>query len=388
MMDIERLAEVTTVQSFLSNYTVFMIPVNMMLCRVIAEAAGEARNRRLRQLLSQAYLIELLLCVLPLVFYRVLMRYLGQTHPGELVLLVICVATFGLFLVLRGITQGRQDFFTFGFSELLLYGIKLPVSLVLIYYGFGVSGCLAGIAAAQVLSSLYLLKKRGADGEKDVFRARRLPADRQIWINYAHILIMQVTISLLINNGEVLIANIYCDKREIGLYVVAAHLARILYYVIHILGTLLLPKIAAITGDADRQARMLRTVLGVAAAVSAVYAVMLFLTRGFLIRLLYGEAYLAAEGYIVPALGYSISLGFLFLYMQYLIATDRQRTSANIMLLTMAVMIILILVLRPDMRTMPWMLTAFILCNIGLIRCFAKRTEWADKNDTDTTGVS
>ena len=361
MMDVEGYARVTTTQSFLANYTVFIMPVGILLCREIAENKRENRAERTGELLSLALVVAVVSCVVPLCFRTLIMRYLDQQTMAELLVLVACIATYCAFYVLRGATQGKQFFLALGIAELLLYGVKLPVSLVLIRGGAGVFGCMAGIAVAQTAAAVFMLMKHGLrNGRLSGAGFSRL-TEGTFLSAYVHILLVQITLSLLMNNGEILLANFYCEKKEIGLYMVAAQLSKIIFYVISIMGTVLLPKVAASNDNPGRQRALLGKTFALAAAAAVLYGIALLVVRGPLIALLYGEEYAGAGRYVFPALAYAVCLSAFFLYNQYLMATDRQNRPAIIMLFATAAAVAAVLLLKPDMYRIPWFFTGLVV---------------------------
>ena len=136
-------------------------------------------------------------------------------------------------------------------------------------------------------------------------------------------------VSLYMNNGDLLLSNLYCGQEEIGLYSVVITFAKLSVFLIATpLATMLLPKLAQNQGNPTGQRKLLAVSELITVGLSVLYGLVLWLVGGFLIWLLYGEAYVGVERYILPCAIFSVPLGAFWLYYQYAVAIDLVRIFA------------------------------------------------------------
>jgi O-antigen/teichoic acid export membrane protein len=155
-------------------------------------------------------------------------------------ILLVITATFivaSLFASLgRGILQGQQRFYALGFSMISEAILKMGLSAILVFLGFGVFGAVAGISASLgvsiVVTSFFLRDLRNYTAAPTAF-----PNIRQ----YSFPVLIVNTALISFVNLDVLIAGSVFGGIEAGIYSIASTIALIVFIGVQPINKVLFP---------------------------------------------------------------------------------------------------------------------------------------------------
>lgn len=345
----------TTLQAFVSNVSTFMIPLQVMICTLLAsDSVYEKRN--IESIVSIFGFITIIELVLLFIFMEKVMQYLYFTRSVEVLLFISLIIINNIYTVLIGLAQGKQDFLLLGKTSIILYFIKLIVSVLLGISGIGSLAVIIGFAIAEIVCVIIMLKK--------LIRLIRIPRngyrfqiDRDVLKQYVWIFILYLVVSLYMNNGDLLLGNLYSSKVELGLYSATIGISKISVFLIATpIATIVLPRMTA-AKERRRQNRMLILAEIITFGGSFLYGVCFYVLGGWFMISIYGEAYNGSVVYILPCTIFSIVLGMFWVFYQYILAIDLTKRFAVITVLTGMLAVIWILMVKGNLSNIPIIMT-------------------------------
>ena len=293
-----------------------MTPIQIILCKLIAEKENKERIVSAINILVVTSVLELIILVFGCI---PLMRYLKFSFIIDYILFAILVYANNGYIVFSGIVQGKQKFLLLGIVNVLMYSLKFVISTLLGKIGLGVDAVIIGLAIAELFCIMLYSSKNNI---KHLIRIYSFSIDGSMIKQYAYTFVLYMFVSLYLNNGDLLIGNMYCDPNEIGLYSVAINLSKISFFLIATpVATIVFPKISA---ESNIQKR--RTILffseGLTVLASLLYGLVFFVIGKPIISMLYGESYEGAADYILVCSMFVVVLGFFWIYYQYMYAVN------------------------------------------------------------------
>lgn len=312
---------ITTLQAFVANVAIFMTPLQIIICKTVAEG-GQDQGRKINSIINIFMIInaiELLIFINTSVIFS---RYLHFTDWIEYAIFVVLIFANNCYIAILGISQGKQDFFLLGQVGIALYGTKMIVAVALRLTGMGPCAVIIGFASAEIICILIVIRKIKSIISFQINQFK-LSLDKSVIKNYLWTFILYIVVSLYMNNGDLLIANLYCTQQEMGLYSVAINLAKISVFLIAApIATILLPKVAQKGEDVDGQRKIVFSALRLTFVISALYGLCFYIFGKELIIFLYGREYELSAEYILPCVFFSTVLGLFWVFYQYASATE------------------------------------------------------------------
>lgn len=367
VFSVEDYGIVTTFQAFVSNVSIFMIPLQVMMCTLLA---SEAKNENIENIIYIFKFINIVEFVLIIIVIEKVMQYLYLNTIIEVVLLICLIFLSNTHTVLTGVAQGKQDFLLLGKISILLFLIKLAVSVLLSISGMGPLAVNIGFVIAETVCVIYMLKK-WMQLTKIFWKINKVQMDRDVMKQYVWTFVLYIVVSLYMNNGDLLLGNIYCSKSEIGLYSATIGLAKISVFLIATpIATIVLPKMVAAKGERRKQYKMLILAEIITLAGNLLYGICFYTFGGWFIPVIYGESYKRAEEYILPCIVFSIVLGMFWVFYQYILAAELTKKFAVITAITGALAIVWILMMKGELSNIPLTMTAaMVLAMICIAIC-------------------
>ena len=225
VFSVEDYGSITTLQAFLSNIAVFVTPLQIMLCKAMAMHTTE-KDKIVTDLLHIMFMIYLAELFFMIATARMLINYLHFAGGIEIFLFGSLVFLNNSYIVLNGIVQGKQDFILLGRTNLVLYVLKMLLSTSSGLHFSGPLAVMFGFAAAECVCIILIIGKY-----KDIFRqlfsSHKFRIDLSVLKNYFWMFVLYMIVSLYMNNGDLLLGNLYCSQEEIGFYSVAISLSKI-----------------------------------------------------------------------------------------------------------------------------------------------------------------
>lgn len=338
VFSVEDYGIVTMLQALVANIAVFMIPLQILVCKNIADNTRD----RVGGLFNYVWVVNCAEVICMILTASYIAKYLYFDGILEYMLFIVLVFSNNIYTFLVGIVQGEQDFLLLGKEGIVLYMVKLVLGVVLGYCGLGPTAVIIGFAMAEIICILMMRVKIRLvlKDRKGVLHL----IDKDLIRSYLWTLVLYVIVSLYMNNGDLLLGNLYCSKAEMGLYSVAINLSKISVFLIATpIATILLPKVAAIDKERREQRKLLFIAEGITFGISVLYGIIFNGLSGVVIPLLYGEEYVGASEYVLPCLLFSTVLGMFWVFYQYVVATDGAKlfTVITALLGTIAVMIVM-----------------------------------------------
>jgi O-antigen/teichoic acid export membrane protein len=138
--------------------------------------------------------------------------------------------------ITRGILQGQQRFFALGGSMLYEAILKVGVSFLLVYLGFGVLGAIGGVVISLILSfgiSLIYIRK--------ILRSKSEFAELGGIKTYSKPVFLITLVLILFLNIDLLLAGYFFNDFESGVYAIASTIALIIFIGIQPINKVLFP---------------------------------------------------------------------------------------------------------------------------------------------------
>lgn len=366
IFSVEDYGAATTLQAVISNIAIFVTPLQIMLCKTTAMySAGKTTNKDdMINIMAFIHIVELT-CML--IAMGALKNYLHLAGYFDFFLFVCLTVSNNIYTMINGIVQGKQDFLLLGQTNILLYSLKMILSVLFGVCGLGISAVMIGFIIAEIVCVGCIIKKiwdvLTYHTDQFQFHISKNIAKEYIWM-----LILYLIVSLYMNNGDLLLGNLYCGREKIGLYSVAINLSKISIFLIATpVATVLLPKVAAIKNNSVTQRKFLIVAEAVTFGVSVLYGIGFCLFGPRVICLLYGEAYDGASAYLVPCMFFSVMLGIFWVFYQYAMAVDLMRAFAVVTAVIGMVLVVWILTAQPEIEVIPAAMTAAMGITIVIV---------------------
>lgn len=357
---------ITTMQALVANIAVLMTPLQIIICKTMAEGEQD-KFHKMNSIINLLMIINAIEFIVFIIASTHLLSYLHLTHIAEYMLFVVLVFTNNIYIVVSGVSQGKQDFLLLGIVGVVLYSTKMIAGVVLGLAGIGPASVIVGFAVAEIICICLILKKIREILSKQV-EMYRFSVDQEVLKSYMWTIVLYLVVSLYMNNGDLLLGNLYCSQKEIGLYSVAINLAKISIFLIATpAATILLPKVAAYTGNKKQQRKILFVAETVTFFISALYGIGYFVLGKWLITLLYGGAYEMAADYIMPCVMFSTVLGMFWVFYQYAFATELMKSFTIVSVLIGIIVVGIVLAYQCEMTVIPMLMTGAMIISVVLV---------------------
>lgn len=371
---------VTGLQAFLANVAVFIAPIQILLCKQIAEN-NETNEDDNSELISSLIVINVIVILVMLCLTRGMQSYLDLENSIDYFIFVVLILINNLSIALNGILQGKQKFLLLGNASILLYLIKLLVSYGLGKMGIGLIAVIWGTIIAEMICVIIIIKELWLD-IKQFLKKYKFTLNTSVLKSYFWTFIVYMIVSIYMNNGDLLLAKVYCNKQEIGLYSVVINLAKIsVYLIVTPIATIMLPKIAASKNDIRKQKKILYIGEGITLFISILYAGLFCICSKWIINLLYGSDYHEANKYVIPCVTFCVVLGVFYLFYQYVVATEKVKEFTITTVSIGIIVIITLLINRYDISYIPIVMSIGMFCSTLLTFIIIKMKEKRENNE-------
>lgn len=355
----------TTLQAFVANVATFMIPLQMMGCSLLA---GDSKIKKIEDIMSIFLFINVMELIVLVIAAGKVMQYLCFKGIIEVSLLFVLIFCNNIFSVLMGLAQGKQDFMLLGKANIILYFVKLLISTLLSFASIGPLAVLIGYTIAEIVCTAMMMRSLlwPLKMPRNIHKARY---HNDTLRQYVWTFILYIAVSIYMNNGDLLMGNLYCSKAEIGLYSATMALSKISVFLIAMpIGTVAFPKMVAAKGEGRKRNKILILAEIVTLTGSCLYGICFYVLGGWFIPLIYGETYKGADQYILPSVIFSIVLGMFWVVFQYILAVELTKKFAIVTAAAGIIIVIWILMMEIELRSIPIIMAiAMILAIVGVI---------------------
>ena len=362
----------TTLQAFVTNAATFVIPLQVIACTLLA-GNSENRKRDITSIMKVFGFINIIELGLLVVCIDKLMQYFHFTGVVEIVLFSTLIFLNNIYTISIGFAQGEQDFELLGKIGISLYLIKLIISVILGNFGVGFVATMIGFVIAETVCVVLMLRKLSRSIRISL-NENKTQVNKSILKQYVWILLLNLILSLYMNNGDLLLGNLYCSETEVGAYSVTIALSKISVFLVSTpIATIILPKMATAKDEKRKCNTLLILAETITLGMSVLYGGCFYIFGGWIIPFLYGESYRGATEYILPCTFFSVVLGVFWVFYQYILATDLTKIFALATAVTGVMAIAWILVMKVEIGGIPFIMAIAMIITMVVLAIYLNR---------------
>lgn len=362
LFSVEEYGAINTLQVVATNIGVSIVPLQMMICKAVASDRKDID--RISDYLSLVIMISVVTVTGMLLGGKSISEYLYIRNVKIYILFMVLVMVNNSFLLFNGFLQGAQHFVKMGLFTLLFYIGKLLLGITLKVMGMGYEAVIVAFLISQSVCVFLMIKEARTNLYKFKYS---FAISKKILSEYGWTLLLYIIVSLYTNNGDLILGNIYCEQKQIGLYSVAINLSKIVFFLVASpVATIVLPKIAQ--KNCNNSKKILYKAELIVLVSSIIYGAMFVSFGKYLISVLYGSDYNGSSVYLVPCVLFTIVLGLFWNYYQYAVATNFVRPFTVITVLFGTIVSSILLYTKADLWLIPILLAAaMILSVVGVV---------------------
>lgn len=347
---VEEYGVINAFQSLIASFGAFVTPLQLSLCRILAEKKGREKENKIITLLIVINAIEIIVLIL---FGKEFVQYLGLSTYVSYVFFVVAILFSNNYIIGNGIAQGKQNFYLLGAANIAFYGVKAIMSICLSMTRLSSSSVLIGIIAGAFIS-IFLVCIKNRECIADMLYNFKWAISREEIIHYIWMLLLYLVVSLYLNNGDVLLGKFYASDKELGLYSVAMSLAKMCIYLIATpIATVLLPKLSEFSEKTSAQKKILLISEVITLTITLVYSILFCLLGEWFINLLYGSEYEGATVYLLPTAVFSVVTSLFYVFYQYAMVTGLFKCFSIVSFALSVGAVVLILFFQCEMSLIP-----------------------------------
>ncbi len=217
--------------------------------------------------------------------------YLHAPNVVPVFILGLCLLTAVALPVNTAILQGLQDYFWYGINQGLLGPLKFLFCVLLVFYGLGVNGAMAGVLATNVVLwfiAFMPLRRhlQGADNPSSV--------EPLSWKHSLPVLITNLAFSIM-TQIDIVLVNRYFSAQEAAVYAAAAVLGRTVMYIPGTIVQAMYPMVSEQhTLNGDTRSLLLKSLL-LTLSLSGAGALIFFVAPDLILTTLFGARYAGGE---------------------------------------------------------------------------------------------
>jgi len=289
-------------------------------------AAGDEDRARylLRHALAHVGVVAVLAGALYAAAIPLVDRALDLQAPGPAIALTPVIALSFVVPVLLGALQGMERFIAFGLMSLAIAVARVAFGVPWVELGGGSGGAIAGQGLGMLVVlvvALWLLRdrlaRRGAGAATSGLRRRpdvRAVSASTAFIGFA-----------LLSNLDILLAKVFLDAEEVGIYAALATIGKVVTFLPAAVALVSVPSAARARAGSRERVRVLRVAALLVALTTAVFAVPAAVAPELVVRVMFGEAYLAARSGVLPIVAAGAGLALLYLLVVYSVTIQDRR---------------------------------------------------------------
>lgn len=302
LLPVAAFGEVQVAVSLLMQVSTILAVLSLIVVNIIVNSQDEESSQRaIRELEKIATYVGIGIVVSVIVAAGTIQRELKFESAWPIILIAL-MFLFNITGSFRGaFLRGKNDFTGASISGVITSVSKLAISALLVVVGFGVSGAVGGILAAQIVTLVYLISRAKKAG------MLKLPASRKPdlslirpYLGYAgFVLVVTLLVTTQVSIDATLVKYFFTPD-EAGSYAGISTVARIVFF---LSGSVAAVMLSAVTlkQTAAKNREMLRKSLLLIVLAAGSATVFFCLFPAFTVHLLLGDRYDAYVG-ILPLL--------------------------------------------------------------------------------------
>ena len=327
-----------TINSLSSNLMCFYSPLAVYACRVTAENQSNMFSNRLiyQRIFAFSLLISFIIMILGGGFFILVpqIRFGAKTFLLWVLVLVMTVVA-GIYTVLNGVLQGSGQLGWYGFLGFWLVVIKMGGSYAGVHFGGQVPAVVWAMLLSYVvvIGCIFVVICRIIRHQCRDSRIKSAIGYREILQLYGLTFFIQMLISLYINGGEIILMNCFYGNEAVGLYSLAANVAKIGMYVLSIFTSALLPSVSLDWGSGVCIKRKFHMVMAFAFGIGGVWFLLLSTIGRKLALIFLGKRYYEALSGINYMALWIIGLGMLLVVNTFYLAVNRLKVFLTVLMI-------------------------------------------------------
>jgi len=312
------------------------IPLQMMFAQQTAGGMARGHERQLAGMIRQGWLWTLILWIaaaaLILLFQGRIVHRWELTDPIALWVTLLTVLLSLWTPIFAGVLQGRQDFFSLGWSMILGSACRLGVAVLLVIgLSSGATGMMTGALVGSFVGLGIALWQI-----RDLLWMPSLPFDGRGLFRQVMPLTFGFGVCQFMFTSDTMYAKAFFTGNEMAPYVAAGTLSRGLLWMVLPLATVMFPKIVHSTVRSEKSSLM-GVVLAGTAVLSLCCGLGLCLLGPWVIRLVFPSDYVVRTIALIPwYVGSMVPLALANVLINDLMARARFRVVPVIVILALA----------------------------------------------------
>lgn len=316
------------VQALVSLYTEFAVitgALSIVVLHIVASPGEAVEKSRIITELRRLVRVGALAVALALALASAwLAAFFNIASPYSFVALGLLLFFATLPLFANAYLQGTFRYVSYSTAALIGAGARIVGAVAMVGLGFGVPGAILGIAAAQLVVWAYA--RYAAGGAPEL--APAAPAGASLVerpaiareLRYGG-LVLATNISLtILYTADILVVKHYFDPATAGLYAGVSALAKIGYFALAPLATVILPSVA---NGADTRRDSLKTAAIIFSALAIPGLLLSYLLHGQIVTVLFGAPYAPLSGLLPLATLLMVAVAFAQVFAAYFLALRR-----------------------------------------------------------------
>tara|TARA_Y100000310_G_scaffold330357_1_gene401842 strand:- start:4787 stop:5815 length:1029 start_codon:yes stop_codon:yes gene_type:complete len=287
--------------------------IQTVITKFISQFKAENEYGKIRSFLGLAFkkifFYGLMFFIAFILSSRYIALFLKIPHTPVVALGVVLFLSF-LYPILNGVLIGLQRFNWYSAAGVIQTTLKLGFGVLLVSLGFGVVGAVNALSLAAIVTILIVLIPIWF-----LFKIEKEKLHHLNIFRYGLFVLIGVEGLMLITNMDMFLVKHFFSALEAGYYAAASMLAKISWFASGALIAVMFPKISELHTKGENSSSILKNTLFYTVLISFSIVLIYFIAPTFVIRMLYGEKYLAVKGLI----GY-LSLGLAFFALNNVIA--------------------------------------------------------------------
>lgn len=238
---------------------------------------------------------------------------------------LLAVAVHSLYLVFSGVLQGLKRFVPYSVAGIIVACAKLLLGVAALALGLRLAGVLAALVLGGVMALVYCVA-----GIRDFWPkyapAGRATLNRTDFLRYLNGIFWAQALTVLITNADMLLVKAFAGvAAEAGVYSAGMVIGKIALYAVGAVVAALFPLVAEASAQGRDTRPLFWRAMGYGGGAAVLCALGMNVFGRFLVRLLFGTAYLDAVPLLPPISLLVVAVTLLTLEMNYLAALKRMR---------------------------------------------------------------
>jgi len=324
-MTLEGFGEVQVLISLFTQFAVITGALSIVVIHVIAtQGDTEEKARTITELKKWVWIGAFVISLVIAVSSFYLAGFFNFSTPAPFIALAILLFLSVLPLFANSYFQGKLLYFKTSVSSFIGSAGRIIGAVAMVLLGFGVVGAIIGIALAQLLVWAYSsYQTRYAPELKSSAKAEVASVEKSSVVRelrYAGLVLVTNISVVFLFTADILIVKHYLDPTTAGLYAGISTIAKIGYFALGPLATVLLPSVA---GDLSARHSSLKTAIIVFFALALPGLLLSYYFYGSIVSVLFGARYMPLAGLLPLATLLMVAVAFAQVFSSYFLALRR-----------------------------------------------------------------